>query len=145
MRILVEFDCSDRKRFNVLGHGLSNILFLHDDLVLELAVPSCIESSKTIDVDAEQTLKRIKEKDVFHLHIMFLRQNFVSVTHEIGDDCIAIVTSSCQDLTALLDCNSIAALLVLFHHVSDRTLRVLGCIFIMDEHFCAHRDRYDPS
>lgn len=119
MRAFVEFDGSDRKGFNIFGHRLSDVLFFHDYFIFELAVSGCIEGGKTVDVDTEQTLKGIKEEDMLHLDIVFLRQDLVSVAHEIGDDCVAIVTSGCQDLAALLDCHSVATLLVLFHHVSD--------------------------
>ena len=145
MRVLVKFDSSDRERLDVLGHGLGDILFLHDDFVLELAVSSGIEGGKSVDIDAEQALKRVKEEHVLHLHIVFLRQDLVSVAHEISDDGVAIVASGCQDLASLLYCHSVAPFLVLLHHVSHRALCVLRRVLVVDEHFCPHRHRDDPS
>lgn len=145
MWVLIELDSSDREGLNILGHWLSHILFLHDNFVLELAIPSCIEGGKSVDVDTEQALKWIKEEDMLHLNIVFSRQDLVSVAHEVGNDCVTIITAGCQDLAALLHCHGVASLFVLFHYVSYRTLCVLWCVLVVDEHFSAHWNRDDPS
>lgn len=82
---------------------------------------------------------------MFYLQFLFSREDFVSVAHQIGDDCIAVVASGRQYFAIELHRHWIARFFVLFHHIPDWTFGIFGGIFIVDEHLSAHGNGNDSS
>ena len=115
---LVEGYSSDWKRLHMFSHGLSHVLLLQQNFILEFAVTDCIKSQQSVDCDADETFVRIKEKDMLYLLFVIAREHLVPVAQKISNNCVSIIAASCHDLTAHADCHRVDALFVLFHCVS---------------------------